>query len=82
MYCQGSCLGKNITKYFKICYINSRCFQIFQNILRNILWQVSNFITLPQKWRVIYYPKSLWDLKSELTSLHFTDFILVKVISL
>ncbi len=38
--------------------------------------------TLLQKWGAIYQPKSLWDLKSEIISLHFTDFTLVKVISL
>jgi hypothetical protein len=39
-----------------MCYINSRCFQIFQNILRNILRQVSNFIiecTINKRWKVI-----------------------------
>jgi hypothetical protein len=27
-------------------------------------------------------PKSLWDLKSEINSLHFIDFTIIKVISL
>jgi hypothetical protein len=35
---------------------------------------------LLQKLGAIYLPKSRWDLKSEITSLHFTDFTLVKVI--
>ncbi len=39
-------------------------------------------LSLLPKWGAIYYLKSLWDLKSEITSLHFTDFILVKAISL
>jgi hypothetical protein len=47
-------------------------------------FQVGNFTfpTLLPKWGAIYSLESLWDLKSEITSLHFTDFILVKVISL
>jgi len=28
---------------------------------------------LLQKRGVVHYPKSLWDLKSEISSLHFTD---------
>jgi hypothetical protein len=39
-------------------------------------------LALLPKWGAIYLLKSLWDLKSEITSLHFTDFTLVKVISL
>jgi hypothetical protein len=39
-------------------------------------------ISLLPKWGAIYELKSLWDLKSEKTSLHFTDLTLVKVISL
>jgi len=39
-------------------------------------------LALLQKWGVIYYPKSLWDFKSEITSLHFINFTLMKVISL
>jgi hypothetical protein len=38
--------------------------------------------TLLLKWGAIHKLKSLWNLKSEITSLHFTDFTLVKVISL
>jgi hypothetical protein len=30
---------------------------------------------------VIHWLKSLWDFKSEIGSLHFTNFILIKVIS-
>jgi hypothetical protein len=43
---------------------------------------MAKLITLLQKWGAIYSPKSLWDLKSEIISLHFIDFTLVKVISL
>jgi hypothetical protein len=39
-------------------------------------------LALLPKWGAIYQLKSLWDLKSEITSLHFTDFTVVKVISL
>jgi hypothetical protein len=38
--------------------------------------------SLIQKWDVIHYPKSLWNFKSEINSLHFNDFTMVKVISL
>jgi hypothetical protein len=31
------------------------------------------------KWGVIYYLKSLWDLKHEITSLHFTDFTIISL---
>ncbi len=40
------------------------------------------FKALLQKWGAIHQPKSLWDFESEISSLHFTDFTLVKVISL
>jgi len=33
------------------------------------------------KWGAIYKFQSLWDLKSEIISLHFIDLTLVKVIS-
>jgi hypothetical protein len=35
-----------------------------------------------QKWGAIHWPKSLWDLKNEIDSLHLNDFNLIKVISL
>ncbi len=38
--------------------------------------------SLVQKWGVVDQFKSLWDFKSEISSLHFNDFTLVKVISL
>jgi biotin synthase-related radical SAM superfamily protein len=31
------------------------------------------------KWGVIHYPKSLWDLKNEINSLHFNDFIVISL---
>jgi len=43
---------------------------------------IENFLALLQKWGEVHYHKSLWDLKSEISSLHFSDFIFVKVISL
>jgi hypothetical protein len=36
--------------------------------------------SLLQKWGAIYKPKSLWGLQSEINSLHFTNFTLVKII--
>ncbi len=34
--------------------------------------------TLVQKWGAIHWLKSLWDFKSEIGSLHFSGFILIK----
>jgi hypothetical protein len=39
-------------------------------------------LPLIQKWGAIHWPKSLWDVKSEIGSLHLGDFTLDKVISL
>ncbi len=36
-------------------------------------------LALLQKWGAIYQPKSLWDLKTEITSLHFTDFTIISL---
>ncbi len=59
------------------------------NILKIVKWLMIRSAwcswwpaSLLQKWGVIYKLKSLWDLKSEISSLHFIDFTLVKVISL
>ncbi len=38
--------------------------------------------SLVQKWGVFHWAKSLWDLKNEIDSLQFSDFDLVKVISI
>jgi hypothetical protein len=38
--------------------------------------------TLVQKWGVVDKLKSLWGLKNEISSLYFSDFTMVKVISL
>jgi hypothetical protein len=46
------------------------------------VWPLLKLPTLLQKLGAIYHPKSLWDLKSEIISLYFIDFTLVKVISL
>jgi hypothetical protein len=35
--------------------------------------------TLLQKWGAVHQPKSLWDFKSEITSLHFTNFIIISL---
>jgi hypothetical protein len=35
--------------------------------------------TLLQKWHAVHYLKSLWDLKSEISSLHFTNFIIISL---
>jgi len=45
------------------------------------LVQIKNH-SLVQKWGVVHEPKSSWDLKSEISSLHFSNFTLVKFISL
>ncbi len=37
--------------------------------------------TLVQKWGAIHWPKLLWDFKTEIGSLHFSDFKMVKIIS-
>ncbi len=47
-----------------------------------IVTQIVDFLSLPPKWGAIYYFKSLWDFKSEITSLHSTNFTLVKAIQL
>jgi len=46
-----------------------------QRIIPNL-----NKVVLLQKWGAIYYPKSLWLFKSEISPLHFTDFTLVKLL--
>ncbi len=49
---------------------------------RNVKEIEVNVDALVQKWDAIHKLKSLWDLKNETCSLHFSDFTLVKVISL
>jgi hypothetical protein len=49
---------------------------------RNVKEIEINVDALVQKWDAIHKLKSLWDLKIETCSLHFSDFTLVKVISL
>jgi hypothetical protein len=53
--------------------------------LGNQSWRTEGATHIPpllQKWGVVHEPKSLWDLKTEISSFHFNDFIVVKVISL
>jgi hypothetical protein len=63
--------SKMIGTQFFFVTIDQKCFLI-----------VFHLITLPPKWGAIYSFKSLWDLKNEIISLHFTDFTLVTAISL
>jgi hypothetical protein len=48
------------------------------------IWSSMNILsispTLLQRWSAIHWPKSLWDLKNEMNSLHFSDFTMVKII--
>jgi len=46
--------------------------------LHSPLWKLHPLI---QKWGVVHWLKLIWDFKSEINSLHFNDFTLVKVIS-
>jgi hypothetical protein len=50
-------------------------------LILSYLRQILGSHALIQKWGLGHYVKSLWDLKSEIGSLHFSDFTLVKIIS-
>ncbi len=77
------CSLKLILGFFKIFYI----FSYKPKYSYTIMYECENSplsheLSLLPKWGVIYELKSLWDFKSEITSLHFTDFTLMKVIPL
>jgi hypothetical protein len=62
--------------YFKLFCLN------IPIVYRNVKKTEINVDAQGQKWGAIHEPKSLWDLKNETFSLHFSDSTLVKVISL
>jgi len=67
-------VASNITSLIS----KSKSFTTITNIL-SLIAIIDIVPTLLQKWSVIYWLKSLWDFKSEISSLHFIDFTLVKL---
>jgi hypothetical protein len=69
--------GKNVIHYiYDMIHCNS--ITILSKQLIFTIVQL-HYNSLLQKWGAIYEPKSLWDLKSEIISLHFIDFTTMKL---
>jgi hypothetical protein len=61
------------------CFANQFCnLNFIKHRMTNVL-SSSTLPTLLQKWGAIYKPKLLWNLKSEIISLHFTNFTIISL---
>ncbi len=64
--------------YFNISYKPpSRCKPFYKRVKLFIIMNIEH--ALLQKWGAIHQPESLWDLKNEINSLHFTDFTIKSI---